>query len=76
MIRLCVSDGVQLFQESSREAETHICMCNISPIILHTRDLGSCVRNNKNVIIMNHETITCLSPELADRTDCLYKCNN
>lgn len=44
MIRLYVSDGVQLFQERSKEAETRSLMWNISPIIL--RFVCSTVKHN------------------------------
>lgn len=60
MIRLYVTDGVQLFQEGSKETETHSRMWNISPIILRFV-----------CIIVKHNHI-----EPWDDTVCLSKCFN
>lgn len=61
MIRLYVSDGVQLFQERG-SGNPHKYMWYTSNQITR-QDLGSCVRYSKSVIIMNHETITFVSPK-------------
>lgn len=44
MIRLYVSDGVQLFQESSKEVEYLYGICNISPVVLHTRFVRTTIK--------------------------------
>lgn len=75
MIRLYVSDGVQLFQESSKEAEAHVCIFNINPIILQ----AGLEQDTQNVIVMNRETKTFVSPKAVTLTrkqtgltECVY----